>query len=454
MTSLSPNRATTIKEAYRICNVVPLEGEDFNRYYVSLDKLRKGEAAEGVSTQLDFLEAGQFETILFTGHRGSGKSTELKRLQSRWQETFEVIYLEVNEETDINDVQYTDIYLVVIKQIEFRMRQLGLTFEASLLRNFENWFKEVTEESEETVENSVSVQAEASLGGGASFLAKLLVKLQAQIKGSEKQKKTIRHKLQREISRLKGDTNLLLDDAFEKLRALKPEFKGFLLIFDNLDRVPPNVGDHLFFDYAQQLRELHCTMVFTVPISVLCSPKGLGNTFEYPNLMSMPNVYALDRDSLDLKYNDDAVAKLAKLLESRIDIEAVFDDRERILELARYSGGHVRQMMQMARLACQTAGTRRVEKVGADEVLYAFKQQQFMFERAVREGHYERLVEVCRDKDVGRDEIGQLMLFNTSVLEYNGEDRWNYPNPAVMASPAFQELLDDARDEARKIVEG
>lgn len=56
---------------------------------------------------------------MFTGHRGCGKSTELKRIQNQWEKQYHVIYLEVNEETDINNARYTDLYLIVIKQVEF-----------------------------------------------------------------------------------------------------------------------------------------------------------------------------------------------------------------------------------------------------------------------------------------------------------------------------------------------
>lgn len=59
-----------------------LSGEALERYYVDLASVRKTEAIEGVNTLLDFQEAGEFSTLLFTGHRGCGKSTELKRIQN------------------------------------------------------------------------------------------------------------------------------------------------------------------------------------------------------------------------------------------------------------------------------------------------------------------------------------------------------------------------------------
>ena len=69
-------------------------------------RFRKTEAIEGISTVLDFQEAGDFRTILFTGHRGCGKSTELQRIRRQWETDYKVIYLEANEETDINNAEY------------------------------------------------------------------------------------------------------------------------------------------------------------------------------------------------------------------------------------------------------------------------------------------------------------------------------------------------------------
>ncbi|MBW4472797.1 MAG: ATP-binding protein [Stenomitos rutilans HA7619-LM2] len=434
-------RAKTLKEAFQLCDVDPLVGAGLERYYVDLAPVRKTEAIEGINTNLEFQEAGDFCTLLFTGHRGCGKSTELQRIRRQWEQNYRVIYLEANEETDINDAEYTDFYLIVIKQVEFALREMGLSFDAGLLTSFEKWFMDVTQENEQTIESSINVQAEASLAGGAPLIAKLLVKLLAQIKGSDKRKTVIRQVLQQDISRLKADVNLLLRDAYQKIKDRYP--KGFLVIFDNLDRVPPQVGNHLFFDYAAQLQELNCTIIYTVPISVLCSPKNIFNTFGEPHIVSMVNVYQLVRDRYELDDKLDGLTCLARIIEKRVDAAQVFESEIEMMSLVQASGGHVRQLMQMMRSACQTASTRKHAKIQAEDVEYAAKQQQFNFERFIPDDHYPLLAKVCLTKNITKDETGQLMLFNTSVLEYNGLDRWNFPNPAVRRSELFQRALRD-----------
>ena len=434
-------RAKTLKEAFQLCDVDPLVGAGLERFYVNLTPVRKTEAIDGINTILGFQDAGDFCTLLFTGHRGCGKSTELQRIRRQWEQDYWVIYLEANEETDINDAEYTDFYLIVIKQIEFALREMGLSFDSGLLKGFEDWFKDVTQETERTVESSVNVEAEASLGSSAPFIAKLLVKLLAQIKGSDKRKTVIRQALQRDISRLKADVNLLLRDAYQKIKGRHP--KGFLVIFDNLDRVPPEVGNHLFFDYAAQLQELDCTIIYTVPISVLCSSKNIVNTFGEPHIVSMVNVYQLVRDRCELDDNPEGIKSVAQIIEKRVDVAQVFESQTEVMNLVRESGGHVRQLMQMVRSACQTASTRKHIKIQAEDVDYAVKQQQFNFERFIPDEHYPLLAKVCLSKNITKDETGQLMLFNTSVLEYNGLDRWNFPNPAVRRSDLFQRALND-----------
>ena len=444
MTSLPANRAKTLKEAYHACDVKPLTGENA-RYYVDLSAVRNTVAIEGVSTDLDLQEPGEFNTILFTGHRGCGKSTELKRIQSKCENEYRVIYIEFDLELDVNDAEYTDLYLLFIKKVADDLTELRLTFDPKLLESFELWFKDVTKETEATVQSSVSIETEASAGAEIPFISKLAAKLIGQIRGSSQQKKVIRETLQRNLSRLQTDINLLLKDAFDKLKCQDPNLypKGFLVIVDNLDRIPPSGGNHLFFDYAPQLQELDCTIIYTVPISVIYSYKNVSNLFGNSNIVPMVNIYGFERSKWDLNYNQERLEGVVSLIEKRVDVSAVFAERQQLLDLAIASGGHVRQLMQVTRLACRTAITRKHSKILAEDVAYALKQQQFDFERSTPgPEYYTILAQVCLDKDITKDEIGQNLLFNLSVLEYNGNNRWNYVNPLVKQSYAFQQALE------------
>jgi energy-coupling factor transporter ATP-binding protein EcfA2 len=144
--ALPSERAVDLRSAYRICEVTPLEGDDL-RYYVQLAAIRKSESMNNISTMLDVQDAGEFSSLLFTGHRGCGKSTELHHLQSNWEKSYRVIYMEVDEQTDINDVAYTDLYLLVVKYVEFSLRSIELQPDRGIVKDIEDWFCEVTDEN-------------------------------------------------------------------------------------------------------------------------------------------------------------------------------------------------------------------------------------------------------------------------------------------------------------------
>ncbi|MEM8810425.1 MAG: ATP-binding protein [Cyanobacteria bacterium P01_G01_bin.38] len=410
-----------------------------NGFYIPFEA--RQDAILGVHSVLTVQEPGEFTSILFTGHVGCGKSSELNRIADHWQSEYLVVSLRVEDETDINDLEYTDLYLLIIKQVELAMRQADLRFDAQLLGSFEDWFKEVTEETEETVERSVNVNAEASLGSEAPFLAKFLVKTMAQIKGGSKDKVTIRQTLAREVSRLKTDINLLLRDGAQKVCQKFPDKKGFLLILDGIDKCPPNVANRLFVDYAAQMRELHCTIIYTVPIAVLYSSRKLGGIFENPHIVPMINIYQFERDTPDLTHDSTGLAQMAELIARRIEPDQVLSDPELLLTLAKSSGGHLRQMVRMTRQAFLTAMGRGHPKLEADDVTYAINQEQQGFERIISPDAYIELARVALKKELTDETIGQSLLFNTAILEYNGGTRWVYPNPVVQQSEPFKRAL-------------
>jgi len=447
MASLASERATNLRSAYRICDLQPLEGEDL-KYYADLGAVRKSPAISNVSKRLDWKLPDDPLVIWFTGHRGCGKSTELRRLETDWQKDYHVVYIETDEVVDINDIEYTDIYLLVVQYVEYELRKLGIQIDQGIIQDFGNWFKEITEETEETVEKSISIQGEVTLGLDnpiipIPFLAKILAKLTSQIKGGATTKTKIRQVLEKDISRLKTSINLILDDAAKKLRKkLKnDDHKGVLIILDNLDRCPSNVADRLFINYATQLQELRCTMIYTMPISILYSPRGLSNSFEKPEIVPMINIYQYDVAGNPLKLNNASLVALVGLVEKRMDISKIFADQEQLLEIIRASGGHIRHLMQMIREACLKASSNGQKMITTDDATYAIKQLQFDFERKIPDDNYGAIVDTYQKKKVANNAIGQENLFNTSVLEYNGDRRWNYPHPVVIKIDAFQQVL-------------
>jgi predicted ATPase len=455
MSSSSSQPATDLREAYRVCDVKPLEGDDLDRYYVELGEARKSEAAINISTMLDLQEEQEFSTILFTGQRGCGKSTELRLLERNWRSQYHVIYLETDQLIDINDIEYTDLYLLVAQYVEYELRKLGIQLNRSILKDFEDWFRDITQETEKSVESSISLESEVTLGDKSPllipFLAKLLAKLTSQIKGSPHGKIYIRNVLKKDTSKLKFIINLLLDDATQKIRRQRPECKGILFIFDNLDRCSPYVASNLFIDHASQLQDLRATVIYTVPIASVYSSQGIANSFNKPSILPTVNIYEFKTGQSQLNHNLQGINTLVSLIAKRMDIKKIFAIEEVLLELIRASGGHIRQLIQMVREACVTARGRGHESIQMEDVKHIIKQHQVTFERVISEQHYSTLAYIYVFKKFSTDDIGQILIANLSVLEYSEEKLWYYPHPTVIQIDSFQRALKNLKSKLSKI---
>jgi len=93
--------AQNIDTAYHACHPdIPLEAGDSR--YVDLTAVRGGQnLAAMISNSIRWTPAPKFHKQLVTGHRGCGKSTELKQLQARLQkERFFAVYFDVENALD------------------------------------------------------------------------------------------------------------------------------------------------------------------------------------------------------------------------------------------------------------------------------------------------------------------------------------------------------------------
>ena len=109
-------KESTLEGILRVMRPDPLKGEDFERFFVQTDAARGTSPAHNLTA---FFRANgdKCQKVLFMGHEGSGKSTELFRFQQMAADTFEVIPLSISDETDILDLHSADIMLAVLGRL-------------------------------------------------------------------------------------------------------------------------------------------------------------------------------------------------------------------------------------------------------------------------------------------------------------------------------------------------
>lgn len=318
--------------------------------------------------------------------------------------------------------------------------------DSKLLEDFLLWFGEVVLEKTERSAIEAELRSETSVGGEIPLFAKLLVRFTGQLKTGTESKKNIRRRLDPQISQLLERGRLLTIAARNAVR--KAGFEDLVLIVDNLDRIAlkereggRTTHEVLFVERGELLKGLACHAVFTVPISLLFSPKQANLGAVFPDRHVLPVVKIADRQAGSRwKVGREL---LHDLLRQRLDVENLLaegaDD-----DLIAASWGHPRLLMTLVREALLFVDDPPVPREAARK---AFRRLINDFGRSIPEEHWPLLAQVHRDRSVKNDKAHQLMLFNLSVLEYQNEERWCDVHPAILELPQFKAALTRLSDE-------
>jgi hypothetical protein len=391
----------------------------------------------------------RFSSQLFTGHRGSGKSTELLRLKARLEESgYVVLYIEADEELDPNDLQYTDLLLSIARHVISDLKQNNIRLREALLQDVEHWFNETlyTEEQQRAVERELTGEAALGIGLPESMplIAKLFARVTGQIKTGQHVKTEIRRQLDPQISQLIANLNLRLKDAHTKI--LQRDGKGLVLLVDSLDRiVRRDLGDgrsthtELYVEHGEQLCDLDCHIIYTVPISLLYSSRAtvVEQIFDRVRVLPMIKTHDVDDEPFAEGLN-----YLRRILEARLDLDVLFEPNA-VDYLCVHSGGHPRDLIRMVRQACVYASEEAPRPITLEAAERAFAQVVGTYSRMILESNYTQLARVHQTKAIEKDADHELMLYNLSVLEYvNGQPPWHDVHPAILALPKFKAALD------------
>lgn len=122
----------------------PLEPGDPR--YADFTELRQGVGLARLQNDLRSPAKGCQHRCL-SGHRGSGKSTEMLRLE-QWArgQGFLPLYTEVDEQYGLIELEASDLFLLAAMSVEQGMAHNGKPLSQELLRDVVRWFAEVVQE--------------------------------------------------------------------------------------------------------------------------------------------------------------------------------------------------------------------------------------------------------------------------------------------------------------------
>ena len=440
------NPATELKSAYTECNPdVPLSAGNIR--YVDLSKVRGEEQnfvdiiAKAINYNLP--EDNKCYRQLVTGHRGCGKSTELLRLQTKLeQDKFFVVYFDVELMLNLGDIDYIDILLLIAHQVEAAFRKQEIDLDPTLLEDVYQWLADTVLSKERQKDIHANVGIEAETGVTIPLFSKLLARVSAGIRSNDLERQEIRSTLRKEWYLFVEKLNTLLDQARTKAR--KNYYRDLVVIVDGLEKVfyePERDGNGhftgesthslLFIKHAEQLDIPNCHLIYTVPISLLFNA-NLSHAFDIdtPVIIPMVNIKKAE-----------GVEQLVTLVEKRLVIEDIFADRTLVEKLVKMSGGAVRDLMRLIRIACLNTTMENIDSGSVERAIRSFIRE---YSRLIQEKDIEALKYVNQNKRVTGDEIFSRLLHNRVVHEYQNGESWADLHPAVREIQWVMDRLNDS----------
>lgn len=376
--------------------------------------------------------------LLYAGHRGAGKSTELLRLKQNLENPpegegkFFVIYFEADkEDIDVNDADFADVLLAMVRELGKSLRDAeNIELQSSWLGKFLGDIKNLlgSEVEFEKLEFDVKI-----------------AKFTAAIKSSPDARRRIREALEPNVSNLIEAANELLDEAVTLLK--EKGYKDLVIIVDNLDRIVLrdipnsqfNTHEQLFINRGAQLAQLRAHVLYTLPISMVFSPKAtaLVNIFGRQPAV-LPMVKVINPDGKDYPAGMEG---MRTIVERRLDAAGVkksdaFAPPESLDYLCRASGGHPRNLLILIRSACTASSALPLTQQRAEQ---SVRRMTTDFERALNSPtFFDALKKVDETHKLPGSDYDQLLLYNLSILEYLNGNPWYAVNPAVMLLDTFR----------------
>ena len=95
-----------------------IENLEDQKYYIDFSSVRGGKIIAELKDKITFFSPDEPTCMLFTGHIGCGKSTELLRLKVELEkEDFHVVYFESSEDLEMADVDTADVLLAIARRV-------------------------------------------------------------------------------------------------------------------------------------------------------------------------------------------------------------------------------------------------------------------------------------------------------------------------------------------------
>lgn len=411
-----------IRDIYHLFNPdeVLLNG-DLKKYYVEIEPNEIN--IMDLKNRLELgLERREPIKLLFTGHRGSGKTTTLNRLVSNLDDRFFIVHYNVFELLDQNDVNYSDVLFSILTKMLEKVETKEIDLGKPLLERVNNWGSSIIK----------SKTKKKEVEGGTGFKIHLYL---LEIMGRMKSETTTKVETRKEIEPRVSELVSIINDTISEIEKTGEQV---LIIIDNLEKIYSKKALHLFYHHGTQLTQPHCKIIYTFPISLKSSNDFMQIKINFSDVFIHPNIKIHERDGPEHPYTKGREF-MKEIVSKRVSLDMFEPDAlEYIIDM---SGGVVREFIRIIRDSAVRAITRKKDLIDKDIAVEVVNGLKNIYQAQLSDEDYKVLKEVHQTKDIKRDEQLVGLLHNLSVLEYRNGQSWCDLNPIVRAILDEKNLL-------------
>ena len=409
-------KAATLVEAMNLFDSrTPLAGETLEAFYVK----RPDKALDTLKVHLQTKKPGKF---LFTGPRGSGKSTELHRLieEPGIRSQFFVVHFSVTDSLNPYNLNYVDLLLGLANQIFARAtdekilpKGVSRIIKEDLLDELYQWF---TRDLLKEIPFREPAQ-DLSLTAKVNLLA---IELEGKLSNEPHTRDLVRQRVEVRLNQLIDNINFVIGGIRQQIN------QKTLIIVEDIDKLDLKTGGDLYFQHAASLTAPKAHIIHTFPIALRYTNDFMQIRRNFDEDVFLPNIKIKSRDGSPYQEGRRLLQQiiLERMATDLIDPAAV----DRLVEM---SGGVLTILIDLTQRAIVYALTRNNPKVEIEDVEPAIAKERADYQAVLTPAQLAVLRQRAGDKAMVNDELDRECLHNLSLLEYRNYDSWRDAHPIV-----------------------
>ncbi len=368
-------------------------------------------------------EAAKF---LLSGHRGGGKTTELRRLEQKCLTEYTVVWVDTDAALDKFNIGYAEVVVLIGISIVQQLANIGWKLSSKLEKNLLESLARVTYQGKETA-------------AGELKLPKVFTELGLLLRVGFQKETTKTREVRPALSEIVDRVN----DIIAAAEADKPKL---LVIVDGLDRKDFGIALEMFS--SSLLTDLNCHIVYAIPISLRYSPafrqpmEGFGECLDLTNIA----VFKCDQQKRPTREFDKVGRHiLTTVIEKRL--EKLGESYKNLFQLdalellCEKSGGVLRELIRLAKKACEVALRQKVTQIDLKIAQEAVREVRKSY--SIADYHFPELDRIHRtgelssnifDSPNGKIVICDELLHYKLILGYQDKEkgRWFDINPILI----------------------